>query len=80
MLYNRFGNKRININSNNDQQRYFRNNHCVYFLERFWELEETSTTSEEYEEDRICLELFKKTTEVDTETKIVVNLPIREDN
>lgn len=53
---------------------------AVTNLERFWELEEPSTTSEEYEEDRICLELFSKTTEVDTETKIVVNLPMREDN
>ena len=53
---------------------------AVTNLERFWELEELSTTSEEYKEDQICLDLFNKTTEVDTESKIVVNLPIKDDD
>lgn len=48
-------------------------------LERFWELEELPTNSEVFEEDKICLDLFKETTEIDADNHIVVNLSIKHD-
>ncbi|XP_065356175.1 uncharacterized protein LOC135950567 [Calliphora vicina] len=53
---------------------------AVTNLERFWELEELPTNSEDYEEDKLCLDLFKETTEVDGDNRIVVNLPIKKDD
>ncbi|XP_065356300.1 uncharacterized protein LOC135950698 [Calliphora vicina] len=53
---------------------------AVTNLERFWELEELPTNSEDYEEDKLCLDLFKETTEVDGDNRIVVNLPFKKDD
>ena len=52
---------------------------AVFNLERFWELEELQN-SEECSEDKYCQEKYEKTTRINEDGHIVVNLPIKNDS